>query len=203
MSTIIKNDNHDYNLNTATPTESFESGTYVRTEGPRNKNLQFVDKLDDYKVHHDDVDIRGFSVKLPTGETVGEVEGLLADVGAKLVRYVEVEVDDDVIERHTSGYFDADDKHFLLPVGLIDINAGTRSVTLYGIGMNHLIDYPRFNRNNGYTTGYEVDTNEYLADFHEYGSTFDRNKFGRAHYTQRDTFDDTFYSSKFYTGRRL
>ena len=170
----------------------------------RNKNLKFVDNLSDYKVHHDDTDIRGFKVRSSTGEIIGEVEGLLADVPAKLVRYVEIEVEDDVIERHTLGKYSADDKHVLVPIGLVNINSD-KTVDLYGIGLQHFIDYPRYNRSYGYTTQYEADTNDYLINFHEYGQTAEmsnlRNGIRDGKFSQRDTFDDSFYASSFYTGQ--
>lgn len=180
---------------------NFEPRSTAANPGVRNKNLAFVDNLDDYKVHHDDTDIRGFTVKLTTGESIGEVEGLLADVNAKLVRYAEIEIDDEFISKNTGTYTD-DDRNVLLPIGLVTVDNDERSVTLNGIGFEHMVGYPRFNRSNGYTTTYELDTNHYLADFHEYGSKFDRNMFGYDRYSQRDTFDDTFYASSFYTGRR-
>lgn len=191
MSTIINNP--DANHNAATSRVDYTNGT-------RNKNLKFVDNLADYQVHHDDVDIRGFDVRLASGEKIGDVEGLLADVPSKLVRYVEIEVEDDVIERHTLGRYHEDDKHVLVPVGLIKINTD-KTVTIYGLELNNMIDYPRYNRANGYTTNYELDTAEYLNGFHEYRD----DKFGgfisEGRTKQRDTFDDTFYSSKFYTGK--
>jgi len=167
----------------------------------RNKKLKFVDNLDDYKVHHNDVDIRDFDVKLSTGETIGEVEGLLADVSAKFVRYVEVEVEDDIINRHTLGRYTDEDRHVLIPIGLVTVNEGTRTVTINGIGLEHMIDYPRYRRDRGYTTSYELDTNNYLADFHEFGPSYNRATFDNDRFRQSDTIDDNFYASKFYTGR--
>lgn len=192
MSVIVNNKSNN----------GFQPRSTADNPGVRNKNLAFVDNLDDYKVHHDDVDIRGYTVKLTTGESVGEVEGLLADVNAKTVRYAEIEVDDDFVSSNTTGTYSDDDRNILLPIGLITIDKDDRSVTVNGIGFEHMVGYPRFNRNNGYTTTYELDTNHYLADFHEYGTKFDRNMFGYDRYSQRDTFDDTFYASSFYTGRR-
>lgn len=167
----------------------------------RNKNLKFVDNLNEYKVHHDDTDIRGFDVKTTDGLTIGEVEGLLADVPARLVRYVEVEVNDDLIGGYTGSVYSAEDRHVLLPTGLIRVNANDRSVTVYGISMEQMFGYPRYNRARGYTTSYELDTNNYLSDFHEYGSSYQRDIYDTDKYRSADSFDDSFYRSQFYTGR--
>lgn len=190
MSTIVKN---------SANTPPHNENTGVHTAGTVNKSLSFVDDLSGYKVHHDDTDIRNFDVKLATGETIGEVEGLLADVAAKFVRYVEIEIEDDVINKHTAGRYTSEDRHVLVPVGLIAINSD-KSVTINGLGFEHLVDYPRFNRSHGYTTGYELDTNNYLSDFHEYGSTYDRSMFDNDEFRRRDTVDPSFYQSKFYIG---
>jgi hypothetical protein len=66
---------------------------------------------------------------------------------------------------------------------------------------NHVVDYPRFERKNGYSTRYEVDTNDYLSDFHEYGSSYNRDKYSTDTYRRADRLDDDFYSSKFYNNR--
>lgn len=205
MSAIITNDNNKTNptvdkTNTAV-TDDHVAATTNRT-GTRNRNLKFVDNLAEYTVHHDDVDIRGFDVRLSTGEKIGEVEGLLADVPSRLVRYAEIEVEDDVIGRHTAGDYTEDDKHVLVPIGLVKINTD-KTVTIFGIGLNQMVDYPRYNRTSGYgyTTDYELTTNKYLGGFHEYSNDDFVNTIGHDRYQQTDAFDDTFYSSKFYTGK--
>jgi hypothetical protein len=190
MSTIIKDDNTNPTTN-----------KHDRVVGKRNRHLKFLDNLDGYQVHHDDVDPRGYTVKLTGGEKIGEVEGLLADTRANLVRYVEVEIEDDIINRHSGGRYTEDDKHALVPVGLVAIDASSNSVTLRGLKLDHLVDYPRFNKKNGYTTSYEIDTNDYLSDFHEYGNTYDRDRYSTDTYRGGDQLDDQFYSSGFYTNR--
>ena len=167
----------------------------------RNENLQFVDDLSNYKVHHDDTDIRGFKLKTTNGENIGEVEGLLADVPAKLVRYVEVEIDDSIINRYNGNTYTSDDRHALIPIGIINIDSTTRSVFVNGLLLEHLIDYPRYNRNQGYTTRYEIDTNDYLADRHEYGSSYDRDTFSTDEYRNSSRLHNDFYGSHFYTGK--
>ncbi|OAV42793.1 PRC-barrel domain-containing protein [Lewinella sp. 4G2] len=185
MSTIVKT------TSTVTPTEKYTT---------KNVNLKFVDNLSDYQVHHDDTDIRGFDVRLSTGEKIGEVEGLLADVPARQVRYVEIEVEDDIINRHTLGTYTNEDRNVLIPIGLVKINAD-KTVTILGLGLDHFVDYPRFNRTNGYTTSFEIDTTNYLSDFHEFGSSYNRSMFDSPDYRRRDRHDNNFYMSKFFVGQ--
>ncbi|WP_116105349.1 hypothetical protein [Lewinella sp. IMCC34191] len=167
----------------------------------RNTRLKFLDDLSGYKVHHDDVDPRGYSVKLRTGETIGEVEGLLADVDARVVRYVEVEIDDDVINRHDRDLYPDENRHALIPVGLVHIDSSTNSITVGGVTPDQVTDYPRFHKTHGYSTRYEIDTNDYLAGFHDYGSTYNRDRFSTDDYRRADRLDDDFYTSDFYTTR--
>lgn len=184
MSTIINDDTNNSNQK-----------NYI---GTANKNLKFLANLEDYQVHHDDVDPRGYSVQLASGETIGEVEGLLADLQSKTVRYIEVEIEDDVITRHTADRYNEEDKHALIPAGLIHINTDDNSVTILGIGMDQLVDYPRFRKARGYTTSYEIDTNDYLSDFHEFGSKYDRSRYSTDIHRSGDTLDVGFYNTGFY-----
>ena len=194
MSTIIKNDgNQPVDKKTSPDT----TGTAKR--GTVNKRLKFLDKLDDYKVHHDDVDPRGFELKFADGEKAGEVEGLLADTDSMTVRYVEVEVEDEVIERHTSGHYSEEDRHALIPVGIVRINKSDRTISLLGMESDRFNDYPRYRKGHGYTTGYEIDTNDYLSDFHEYGSKYDRKRYSTDAYRSADTLETGFYNTGFYS----
>lgn len=175
-----------------------DKSTDRTTNGTINENLKFVDNLDDYQVHHNDTDVRGFSVKTDNGETIGKVEGLLADVSSKLVRYVEVAVDDQIIALSQQSNDSVKDRHVLVPIGLININQKDNTVTVIGVGYNRFGKYPRYNRANGYTTSYEIDTNDYLHGFHEYGPSYKRDLFSTPRYRQNSRLTADFYDSRFY-----
>ncbi len=192
MSTIINENTRDERTNRTNDRDNTHT---------RNERLKFLDNLSGYKVHHDDVDPRGYSVKLRSGETIGEVEGLLADTDAELVRYVEVEVDDDVINRYDRDDYNDDDRHALIPVGLVHIDRSSNSVTISGVTNDQIVNYPRFRKDQGYSTRYEIDTNDYLAGFHEYGNSYNRDRYSNSDYRTSNRLDDEFYSSDFYTTR--
>ncbi len=168
----------------------------------RNKSLKFLDNLSGYQVHHDDVDPRGYTVRLDTGESIGEVEGLLADVNAKLVRYIEVEVDAELRGRHTDGHYTDDDQHALIPVGVVRIDREKNAVYVSDMLVQDLINYPRFNRDNGYTTDYEIRTNDYLSDVHDSGSSYNRERYSTDEYRRADRLEDDFYDTDLYNSRR-
>lgn len=171
-------------------------------QSTRNKNLQFLDDLSGYQVHHDDVDPRGYAMRLDSGESIGEVEGLLADVHANLVRYIEVEIDPDVRGRHTAGHYTDADQHALIPVGLVRIDRDKREVFASGMLIQDLIDYPRFTRENGYTTDYEIRTNEFLSGVHGSGSTYNQERYSTDEYRRADRLEDDFYNTDLYDSRR-
>jgi hypothetical protein len=168
----------------------------------RNENLYLLDNLSDYKVHHDDVDPRGYTVTSERGEVLGEVTGLLADREAKRVRYLEVEVADEVTSRYRADRYTAEERHALIPVGLVHIDTSQTAVKISGLSADQFVNYPRFDREDDYTTSYEIDTNEYLATNHEFGGTYDHSRYNTSEFRNSSRLDADFYDNDFYTPRR-
>ena len=71
-----------------------------------------LDQLDDYQVADGDPDVRGWEVIASDGRKVGEVDQLLVDTAAMKVRYLDVDVDEEL-----AGHGPADDHHVLIPIG--------------------------------------------------------------------------------------
>ncbi|QHT71214.1 DUF2382 domain-containing protein [Rhodocytophaga rosea] len=71
---------------------------------------------DDYKVSDEDPDVRGWDVIGRDGEKLGEVEELIVDTSAMKVRYLDVEIDDDLTVA------DEDDRHVLIPIGAVNLD---------------------------------------------------------------------------------
>jgi len=69
-----------------------------------------LDELSDFKVASDDPDVRGWDVISADGKRVGAVENLLVDTGALKVRYLDVDVDGDLLTTDR-------DRHVLVPIG--------------------------------------------------------------------------------------
>ncbi|HEX2190893.1 MAG TPA: PRC-barrel domain-containing protein [Longimicrobiaceae bacterium] len=70
-----------------------------------------LDQLDDFKVADGDPDVRGWDVVASDGRKIGEVDQLLVDTAAMKVRYLDVDLDDDLVAG------DASDRHVLIPIG--------------------------------------------------------------------------------------
>lgn len=69
-----------------------------------------LDQLDDFEVAEGDPDIRGWDVHTADGRRIGEVDDLLVDRLAMKVRYLDVDLDDEVDRS-------AEDRHILVPIG--------------------------------------------------------------------------------------
>lgn len=76
-------------------------------EGDRVARL---DELDDYTVADGDPDVRGWKVLGADGQRVGKVDELLVDTEAMKVRYLDVDLDDDVLDA-------GEERHILVPIG--------------------------------------------------------------------------------------
>jgi hypothetical protein len=68
-----------------------------------------LDELDDFRIARDDPDPRGWEVVAADGRKIGEVDELLIDTGAMKVRYLDVDMDDEVSAQP--------DRHVLVPIG--------------------------------------------------------------------------------------
>jgi uncharacterized protein (TIGR02271 family) len=76
-----------------------------------NDRIVPLDELDDFEVAEGDPDVRGWDVISADGRKIGEVEQLLVDTAAMKVRYLDVDVDDELMES------DNDERHILIPIG--------------------------------------------------------------------------------------
>jgi uncharacterized protein (TIGR02271 family) len=77
----------------------------------------------DYKVSDEDPDVRGWDLVSSTGEKLGEVEELIVDTQAMKVRYLDVEIDDDILDTN-----DDDDRHVLIPIGAVHLDYDNKNV---------------------------------------------------------------------------
>jgi sporulation protein YlmC with PRC-barrel domain len=69
-----------------------------------------LDELDDFRVSRDDPDPRGWEVVAADGRKIGEVDELLVDTGAMKVRYLDVDLDNEMVAGEH-------DRHVLVPIG--------------------------------------------------------------------------------------
>lgn len=95
----------------------------VRATGAALAQIAPLKELKDYKVASDDPDVRGWKVLGRDGRKIGEVHDLLVDTGAMRVRYLDVELDRDLLAglpevpgvAHTGALMEH--RHVLVPIG--------------------------------------------------------------------------------------
>ncbi|MGK7392143.1 MAG: PRC-barrel domain-containing protein [Candidatus Cyclobacteriaceae bacterium M2_1C_046] len=104
------------------------------------RNLRFLNEMSDYKVASEDPDVRGWDVVDVNNQRVGKVDNLLVDKSAEKVRYLDVELDKDVInEGHetyahgkATGVHEFEDRdgnvHMIVPIGLARVDENNNNV---------------------------------------------------------------------------
>jgi len=133
-----------------------------------NKNLFNLDELSDYKVANDYSDVRGWDVKDANNRTIGKVEHLLVNKIAERVVYLDVEVDEALIEtghdtyqtRVSEGvhqFLNKDgENHLIIPIGMAIIDDKNKLVTTNQINSSTFAKAKRFRKGDIIDFGYEL-----------------------------------------------
>ncbi len=129
----------------------------------KKKHLYYLEELSDYKVAGNYSDVRGWSVKDSDNRVIGKVESLLVNKDLERVVYLDVEVDDTIIEADHDPYgkpANADvhefvnkegENHIIIPIGLVDINESQKFV------YTNSIDHQTFAETKRIETGATID----------------------------------------------
>lgn len=98
------------------------------------KTLYYLEELSDYKIASDDPDVRGWEVRDADNRVIGTVDNLLVNKRQERVVYLDVEVDESIIEANHDPYgtpSNSDvhefinkegENHIIIPVGLVQVN---------------------------------------------------------------------------------
>lgn len=139
-----------------------------------NKNLYYLDDLSNYKVTSDDSDVRGWEVKDADNRTIGKVDGLLANKKNKRVVYLDIEVDESLIEEGhevyetpaSEGTHEFTNKegenHLIIPIGLVNLNEEHKKV------LTDEINYSTFTKTKRFTKGAELERRYEVIVFEQY-----------------------------------
>lgn len=138
---------------------------------------------DDYKVADDNPDVRGWDVIGMNGEKLGEVDELIVDTSALKVRYLELDLDDSLLDNH-------EERHVLVPIGVASLDYDNKNVIVNTLGQSTIASYPAYRRGEAITREYEQRVMSALSPDYQSGSATD-DFYGREH------FDD----SRFYGNR--
>ncbi len=155
----------------------------------KNKNLYYLDELSGYKVASDYCDVRGWEVKDAGNRTIGKVDGLLVNKQAERVVYLDVEVDEAVIEeghkayaipasKGVHGFLNEDgDNHLIIPIGMVSLDEEGKKVC------SNQIDYSTFTKTSRFRKGSDIDSDYELKVFRHYT-------------TENPAVDEKFYNRK-------
>lgn len=99
-----------------------------------------LDQLDDFKVAEGDPDVRGWEVVGSDGRKIGEVDQLLVDTAAMKVRYLDVDVDNDLV----AGATDSSDRHVLIPIGYARLDEESDRVIVDQLASSDVVGLPEY-----------------------------------------------------------
>ncbi|MGK2863090.1 MAG: PRC-barrel domain-containing protein [Chitinophagaceae bacterium] len=132
------------------------------------KNLYYLDELSDYKVAEDYCDVRGWEVKDADNRTIGKVDNLMVNKKAERVVYLDVEVDEGIIEAGHETYSSPasegvheflnkdGDNHIIIPVGMISLDEKNEIVLTNEINHSTFAKTNRFSKGAVINREYEI-----------------------------------------------
>lgn len=146
-------------------------------ENNKNKTLYYLDELTDYKVADDYSDVRGWEVVDANSRSIGKVDNLLVNRNTERVVYLDVEVNDSVIDKEhdpyqtpvSEGIHEFIDKegenHLIIPIGMASLDENNKRVVTDKIDYSTFASAKRFKRGDDINFAYEVKTmRHYGAD---------------------------------------
>jgi hypothetical protein len=132
------------------------------------KNLFNLDELADYKVAENFSDVRGWEVKDANNRVVGKVDHLLVSKSAERVVYLDVEVEESLIEKGFETYKDAakdgvheflnkeGENHLIIPIGMAKLDKEQRIVNSNQIDSSTFANAKRFKKGEEIDFEYEL-----------------------------------------------
>lgn len=134
----------------------------------KRKNLYYLDELSDYKVSSEDPDVRGWDVKDKDNRVIGKVDNLLVNKVREQVVYLDVEVDETIIEANHDPYGNPansevhefinkdGEEHIIIPVGLVSIDEDKKYVYTDRIDHQTFSETKRIEKGTPVERDYEV-----------------------------------------------
>lgn len=132
------------------------------------KHLYYLDELSDYKVDSHYPDVRGWDVKDADNRVIGKVDNLLVNKEREQVVYLDVEVDDSIIEADHDPYGKPanedvhefvnkeGESHIIVPIGFANINEDQEFVYTDKINYQTFAETKRIEKGANVNRDYEV-----------------------------------------------
>ena len=142
-----------------------------------NKNLYYLKELSGYKIANDYSDVRGWQVIDADNRVIGKVDGLLVNMHAERVLYLDVEVDEGILRNGfgtskisanngVHGFLNSEEEnHIIIPIGMVRLDESERKVISSDINDQTFRTIKRFGKSTDITREYERDMfNSYVPD---------------------------------------
>ncbi|MBA2328102.1 MAG: PRC-barrel domain-containing protein [Flavisolibacter sp.] len=155
------------------------------------KNLHYLHELSDYKVASDYPDVRGWEIKDADGRVVGKVDGLLVNKKEKRVVYLDVDVDESLLEEgheplatpasegvHEFLNEDGED-HLIVPIGMVTIDEDNEVVQSNKINSDTFRNAKRFSKGRSIEPEYELIIFSQLSTEGNYNKEIDEDFYKR------------------------
>ncbi len=138
------------------------------------KNLFNLDELSDYQVAENYSDVRGWEVKDANDRVIGKVDPLLVNKTAERVVYLDVEVDESIIEEGYKTYQDRvsdgvheflnkeGENHLIIPIGLANFDKENKLVKTDQIDSSTFANAKRFRNGDDIDFAYELSLNRHF-----------------------------------------
>lgn len=144
----------------------------MHTENNKDKNLYYLNELSDYEVSDSDKDVRDWKVKDANGESIGTVDNLIISKKDNRVVYLDMEVDESLIEAHkrpqTTGHGEEThnsmnedgENHLIIPIGMVNLDLDNEIVHTPKLNKLTLIETRRIGKGSLINREYETDVLE-------------------------------------------
>ncbi|MCP9200074.1 hypothetical protein MKO06_09155 [Gramella sp. GC03-9] len=131
------------------------------------KRLYYMSELKDYRVNKEDFDIRGWILRDLDNRIVGEIDDFLVNLDLGKVVYVDVKVDQSIIETNHDPYAASPnselrefinkdgENHIIIPVGLVNINRKEKYAYTRSINYQTFADTKRYQKGTTISRTYE------------------------------------------------
>lgn len=131
------------------------------------KHLYYLDELSDYKIASDDPDVRGWEVKDADNRVIGKVDNLLVSKNKEKVLYLDVEVDESIIEANHDPFGSGNEEgvheflnkegeeHVIIPIGLASLNENKKYVYTDSINYQTFAETKRIQKGSDINRNYE------------------------------------------------
>jgi len=158
----------------------------------KEKHLYYLNELSDYKIDSDDPDVRGWKVKDVDNRVIGKVDNLLVSKARKRVVYLDVEVDQSIIDANHDPYGKSvssdvhefinrdGENHLILPIGLARLNRDEKYVYTDRINHRTFAETKRMEK------GTDIDRDYEVVVLESYNRDLDRDRTKDADYNERE-----------------